>query len=207
MSSSNFNTGLPTPTSAHSSIEAYNFFSNSQVTSPNATPTGRSPTSPLTASSSPIQNRSAFKHEQLRKPRNPMYVPAVLRPTEYQAKCGQRNKGSSSSSLPKMSTTSARRGPAGLMTPPSSAGTSFDSQDGSSIAEIQIAARNIMLGDEYFKSKMHRVVADEWNDDAMEDVAGVPTKEHWKVSPFLLFLFSCDSSSMAGQASRRFRFL
>ena len=90
------------------------------------------------------------------------------------------------------------------MTPPSSAGTSFDSQDGSSIAEIQIAARNIMLGDEYFKSKMHRVVADEWNDDAMEDVAGVPTREHWKVSQFLFFLFPCHSSgsSQADQAGR-----
>jgi hypothetical protein len=90
-----------------------------------------------------------------------------------------------------MATTSASRGPTGLMTPPSSAGTSFDSQDGSSMADVQMAARNMLLGDEYFKSKMHRVVADEWNDDAMEDVAGVPTREHWKVSQAL---FSSSTS-------------
>ena len=52
-----------------------------------------------------------------------------------------------------------------------------------------MAARQILLGDEYYKANMNRIVTDEWNDDLMEEVTGAPTKDHWKVCLTYLFLF------------------
>lgn len=206
--------GLPTPTSATSNpADPYYFFQahtqhQSPYNSASATPTAHSPTSPRTTSTSPTHTFCAYKHEQLRKPRAPLYIPAVLRPTEFHSKCGRKNMTSTApkttigANTKQQQGQGAVKGPAGPLTPPSSAGTSFDSQDGSAMAAAAAGATGaasvgpdgkLLLGDDYFKACMNRIVTDEWNEDMMEDVTGAPTRDHWKVCLFFFCSFcSCS---------------
>jgi len=180
-------------------------------TSTSTSPTTTSPTSPRTSNASPEHRFLHTRHEQIRKPRKAGYIPAVLRPTEYHAKCGIKvNTSASSTSLsqsrsaatsgtvtpstsyPNRNGTSGMMGAAvnmGMTTPPLSAGTSFDSKHDSAIGGDETpSGGRVVFDEEYFKANVNRVVTDEWNEMVMEcEVTGMPTRDHWKVS----LQFSC----------------
>lgn len=54
-------------------------------------------------------------------------------------------------------------------------------------AAVGATSGKLLLGDEYFKAGINRMVTDEWNEDMMEDVTGAPTRDHWKVCLFFSF--------------------
>jgi hypothetical protein len=137
-------------------------------------PAGRgavsAPTTPITQLSSPFGSATTLlgqQHQQLgrmRNARSPLYVPAVLRPTEKNGK--QRSSP-----------------------PTRSSGSSLIEQD--SGASTPTGDGNSIWGDSWRRvltgglcdSNITRVVGDEWNDEVLGAVTGPPTRNHWKVSP------------------------
>jgi hypothetical protein len=122
------------------------------------TPANSSPTSPQMSSAGlvyPSQSR------QIRPPKAPLYVPAVLRPTERPSK-----SSSSKDSSP--------------ITPPRSVHGSLDSlnEDPAPVARQTTFHSVRAASDEAIKSEF------------LGEVTGVPTRDHWKVSLFF-FLFRC----------------
>lgn len=120
------------------------------------TPANSSPTSPQMSSAAlvyPSQSR------QIRPPKAPLYVPAVLRPTE------RPSKASSKSSSP--------------ITPPRSVHGSLDSLNEEPHAPV---ARQTTI-------QSVKAAADEAiKNELLGEVTGVPTRDHWKVSFFSFFL-------------------
>jgi hypothetical protein len=110
-------------------------------------------------------NRSAYMHaKQVRQPKQALYIPAVLRPTEL--------PGSRQTSL----------------TPPRSAHSSMDmSRDSFKFVAPASLASPPMSPDEddsrsfgpWGESSISRVVSDEWN-ETKTAVTGAPTRNHWK---------------------------
>lgn len=111
-------------------------------------------------------NRSAHLHaKQVRQPKQPLYIPAVLRPTEL--------PGSRQASL----------------TPPRSANSSMD-MSGDSFkfnAAASLASPPISPDEDDSRSygpwgpgSISRVVSDEWRDSSACSVTGAPTRNHWK---------------------------
>ena len=175
--------------------QQYNAAYPSQQPSPESstgsTPSNNSPQSPrhaLTAGPPHL----AFQSRQLRPPKSPLYVPAVLRPTEPPP--------SRVSSPPK---NASRLGAAPPLTPPSSAGNSFSHEPPNQRPpnDDDNVLRRI-LGDGPERSgHITRIVTDEWNDDsALEDVTGLPTKDHWKPD-------GASSSCNAPRCDQPFTFL
>ena len=115
-----------------------------------------------------------FQTRQLRPPKSPLYVPAVLRPTERPHRFS--NPGLQNSSF---------SGATSPLTPPSSAGNSFDAKDAGILASYASDAipRRCRL-DDAISHGVTRVVTDEWIQDTFEDVTGLPTRDHWKVSRY-----------------------
>lgn len=105
---------------------------------------------------------------QIRPPKAPLYVPAVLRPTERPS----RNQ---------TSTAPTTRDPSPI-TPPRSVHGSLDSLN-EDPAPIEYQAN--------FQSRntVSKVAEDVWKKgERLGEVTGVPTRDHWKVS---LFVFRC----------------
>lgn len=132
------------------------------------TPANNSPTSPHLASATvllPPQSR------QIRPPKAPLYVPAVLRPTERPSRH-------------QTSTTPTARDPSPI-TPPRSVHGSLDSLN-EDLAPVE------------YKTKFHsrnntvsKVAEDAWKKgERLGEVTGVPTRDHWKVS-FVFAIFAC----------------
>lgn len=139
--------------------------SSTFASAPSTPTTSASPQSPLSSTHStpqrphssrqshhqPINQRHAHRHT-----RSPLYVPAVLRPTE----CLSRQS------------------------PPKSSGSSvFEHADGSaspggSLLWSDGGWRRVMQGG--CDSSVARIVGDEWNDQALGQVTGPPTRNHWK---------------------------
>lgn len=161
------------PTAIQNPMNRYNPYNGlsgpTPYSSSSNTPSTVSPTSPQISSASPSPGKQPAIARQIKPPKNPLYVPAVLRPTEAPAR--HRSRKSSTTSLQRIiaSTSSTP------ITPPSSAENSFDSKDGQRNMEETIQ-RRLLAGE-----GISRVVTDEWNDDVMEDVTGAPTRDHWKV--------------------------
>lgn len=131
----------------------YSLF-NSQQTSPinsaTATPNNTSPTSPRAG----IPAHLSAHTRQLRPPKSPLYVPAVLRPTDP----------------PKRT---AKQSP---LTPPHSKDNSFDDSD-----TLRTLSRR-STGDSG-KGGLGAIVEAEWSSEGLEGfgkVKGMPTREHWK---------------------------
>ncbi|CAD0021332.1 unnamed protein product [Aureobasidium pullulans] len=112
-------------------------------------------------------NRAAYMHaKQVRQPKQPLYIPAVLRPTEL--------PGSRQASL----------------TPPRSAHSSMDmSRDGFKFTTGPASLASPPLSPDEDDSRSYgpwgpgsisRVVSDEWNENNMGAVTGAPTRNHWK---------------------------
>ncbi|KAL1296755.1 hypothetical protein AAFC00_000222 [Neodothiora populina] len=109
-------------------------------------------------------NHSSYLHaRQVRQPKQPLYIPAVYRPTEISV--------SRQSSI----------------TPPRSANNSVDSNASNPI-KFNLPSSPPLSPDEgsersfapWGQGSISRVVTDEWNDDALGAVTGAPTRNHWK---------------------------
>lgn len=111
----------------------------------------------------------AYQSRQLRPPRIPTYVPAVLRPTERPNRC----------SPPKAAQKRISRPGSGPLTPPSSAGNSFEETVDEDEDDEEVLRR--VLEDGMAQSGISRIVTDEWKNRPVEDVTGLPTRDHWKV--------------------------
>ncbi|KLJ13012.1 hypothetical protein EMPG_12024 [Blastomyces silverae] len=134
----------------------------SPVNSATITPANNSPTSPR------LQNAQLrqlhLQSRQLRPPKSPLYVPAVLRPTERATKPSP-------------------------LTPPRSIHGSLDSLDDQQPENAGPITRSSTF--ESVKSAVSKRAEDEWlKDENLGEVTGSPTREHWKAdsaSP------TCDS--------------
>lgn len=137
--------------SSPSQYTLYN--SRSQQTSPinsaTGTPSNSSPASPRTSMHLPYLPAHT---RQLRPPKSPLYVPAVLRPTDP----------------PKRS---ARQSP---LTPPASRHNSFDPFE-------TAAALSRRSTGESGSSDLDSLLENEANTDGLGQVTALPTKKHWKV--------------------------
>lgn len=112
---------------------------------------------------SPTSHHSHLHARQMRQPKQPLYIPAVLRPTE----------------LPCSRQTS--------LTPPRSAHSSMDiNREQVRFAGIASLPISPASDDErafapWGTGSISRVVTDEWNDEPLGSVTGAPTRNHWKV--------------------------
>jgi hypothetical protein len=128
--------------------------------------TSPSTTSSATASpqpASPVQSRAPSwgvpphlqaQARQLRTRRSPLYVPAVLRPTEAPA----------GTSPPKK-----KEGGGG-------GGGGSPGDDGGLASEPESVVSPVST------TSIRRMVTEEWNGESRSDVAGPPSRNHWKVS-------------------------
>ncbi|EMC92047.1 hypothetical protein BAUCODRAFT_38066 [Baudoinia panamericana UAMH 10762] len=125
--------------------------------------------SPPSASISPTNIHSPYVNvRQLRQPRQPMYIPAALRPTD-----------------PPSRPTDVPIGPRALLTPPTSKDSSFDSAKSKAGVSTREVARIIVdspvdVGDvDLLRQGLSRA-ASEGLDDEPGEVTGPPTTAHWK---------------------------
>lgn len=145
--------GMPvqqfTASPTQSQYTLYN--SQSQQTSPinsaNATPKGSSPTSPRSSTLSNISQPT----RQLRPLKSPMYVPAVLRPTDPPRKA-------------------ARQSP---LTPPDSKHSSYDDLDDARSLKRRSTADSGKFGLGEIQEVEDRI-------EGLGKVTGFPTRDHWK---------------------------
>lgn len=131
-----------------------------------ATPTSQTPPS---SNVSPTTYHSHLHVRQLRQPKQPLYIPAALRPTDM--------------ATPPTNIPNRPRAPD---TPPASKDNSFDS------GKSEVAALEEMGGvpirgaaEESDLAKLRRGLsraASEGLDDDLSDVTGPPSRAHWKVS-------------------------
>ncbi|MCJ1255101.1 hypothetical protein MMC24_002917 [Lignoscripta atroalba] len=150
MASNYSSTQTYTTTSPDSQIHLYGAQQLSPVNSVSATPANASPTSPR---SSNILPSLPLATRQLRPPKSPMYIPAVLRPTERPP----------------------RPSP---LTPPRSVEGSVASLDG--LDNGKPPSRR-STGDGKNKESVERHTDGGPTIDLdMEEVTGLPTREHWK---------------------------
>lgn len=114
-------------------------------------PNDPSPTSPLKTS---VLHQLPLQSRQLRPPKSPLYVPAVLRPTERPLKQSP-------------------------LTPPKSLHGSWDSlQDDEAGRPISQQSAGLVKDDALER------VEEEWvGGEGLGEVTDLPTREHWKVSP------------------------
>lgn len=117
----------------------------SPIGSVNTTPNNISPTSPR--SHLPLQTR------QLRPPKSPLYVPAVLRPTDPPAR---------------------RMTKPSPLTPPHSLSNSFDSLNGDKPLSRRTTADSGKFG-------LGVVTENEWAPEYLGQVTALPSRKHWKV--------------------------
>ena len=122
------------------------------------TPTTSAATNPATTSTPPIFNPLPLQSRQMRPPKGPLYVPAVLRPTEI---------------FPKSSPPS----------PPQSFNGSPSSLNDSNNNEptAQMFRRRSTIDSQ--TSGISKLAEKEWMKlEHLGQVTGLPTRDHWKVS-------------------------
>lgn len=127
----------------------------SPVSSATTTPHNSSPTSPRAG----LPSHLSAHTRQLRPPKSPLYVPAVLRPTDPPRRA-------------------LRQSP---LTPPQSQDSSFDDN----IDTARTLARR-STGDSG-KAGLNRADEIEWSTEGLGKVTGPPTRDHWKVCQQYLF--------------------
>lgn len=121
----------------------------SPINSATATPNNASPTSPrvqVPAPHLPAHTR------QLRPPKSPLYVPAVLRPTDPPRRV-------------------ARQSP---LTPPQSSNSSFDNLENARTLSRRSTGDSGKFG-------LGAITEAEWSTEGLGKVTALPTREHWKV--------------------------
>lgn len=145
------------PTSLYSHRPSYSHTSN----------TFSSFSTPPSANISPTNYHPHVHARQLHQPKQCLYVPAALRPTEMSCARGGRRP----------------------LTPPRSVHGSLSSKDSSLSTggmDNSISIPSSPNEDGSMSPErggiISRVVTDEWNEQ-LGQVTGVPTRNHWKVSP------------------------
>ncbi|KAI9838090.1 MAG: hypothetical protein M1819_006245 [Sarea resinae] len=134
-----------------SQIQLYGSQQPSPSDSGSNTPTNASPTSPQPQSK---LNHLPLQTRQLRPPKSPLYVPAVLRPTERPV----------------------RQSP---LTPPRSAQGSWDSN--SDDGKLMMGRRLTVESAKF--AGLGSVIETEWaGDEGFGKITGLPTRNHWKVN-------------------------
>lgn len=138
------------PAASTSQISVYGH--PSPANSATNTPSNNSPTSPRLPNAAlhqlPLQSR------QLRPPKAPLYVPAVLRPTERPHKPSP-------------------------LTPPRSVHGSLDSLNDAEAPDQPISRPSTL---DSSRSGISKLAEDEWmRTEHLGEVTGMPTREHWKV--------------------------
>lgn len=139
-------------------------------TASNASSTSITPTSqtPPSNNISPTNYHSNVNARQLRQPRQPLYVPAALRPNDRVAR-----------------PTDIPTRPRAPDTPPASKDNSFDSARTDSASAIEIAPFLPLLGqgkqdEDDAKIGLIRADSEQYAKDAQTEVEGLPTTAHWK---------------------------
>lgn len=182
---------MSAPTTINNPLNRYSYQQDYQSLTPTSsnsnTPSTISPTSPRTASTSTSPGRWPHSSRQIKPPKTPLYIPAVLRPTENPSR-HRPTKSTSSTSVSRNLASSS----ASPITPPSSADSSWDAREGQKSMEDTIQQR--LMASEGIK----RIVTDEWNNDNFENVTGAPTRDHWKVC----YTSLCDPPYASAQAPR-----
>ncbi|KAK4986856.1 Zn finger protein [Elasticomyces elasticus] len=112
-----------------------------------------SSTTPPSATASPTSHGAHIHAKHIGRPKQPLYVPAVLRPTEMPLR-----------TMP--------------LTPPRSTNNSFDSASSARAVSASYEQGALLGADSVLR--VDRVVSDEWEDEALGDVTGLPTRNHWK---------------------------
>ncbi|KAI9721601.1 MAG: hypothetical protein M1828_005091 [Chrysothrix sp. TS-e1954] len=177
---------LPTPASSTSTTPS----TASPASPPYLLPaqTNSSASTAATSAGSTLPPHFGVQSRQLRPARSPLYVPAVLRPTEH---FGSSNASSKQKAQRhRRGQSEAAAAGASPLTPPASATGSLDgheaADDGVSDARLKFlkSRRGSWIG-EILPAKIARIVTDEWTIDEgrMEDVTGLPTRDHWKPPP------------------------
>jgi hypothetical protein len=120
----------------------------SPINSATATPNNASPTSPRAGPPAhlPVHTR------QLRPPKSPLYVPAVLRPTDPPRRV-------------------TRQSP---LTPPHSSNNSFDDLENARTLSRRSTEDSGKFG-------LGAITEAEWSTEGLGKVTALPTREHWKV--------------------------
>lgn len=121
----------------------------SPVNSENATPNNHSPTSPRT---SLLPSYMPPLGRQLREPRSPLYVPAVLRPTEPPRRVTKPSP----------------------LTPPQSTHNSFDDLENARTLSRRSTGDSGKFG-------LGAITEAEWSTEGLGKVTALPTRDHWKV--------------------------
>jgi hypothetical protein len=134
-------------TPSPSQYTLYNSQQTSPINSATGTPNDTSPTSPRTG---PPPHLPAHTR-QLRPPKSPLYVPAVLRPTDP----------------PRRVTRSSP------LTPPQSMHNSFDDLDNARTLSRRSTADSGKFG-------LGQITEAEWSSEGLGKVTALPTREHWK---------------------------
>jgi hypothetical protein len=147
-------------------------------TSASGTPANTSPVSPRATWAVPPHLQ--LHSRQLRPQKQPMYIPAVLRPTEKPAK----------SSPPKNTVQQS---------------TAYGSPE--SLSDGTAAGQPSQQSPEHIRAQLSRIVTEEWNEENLGPVTGAPSRNHWKVRlcPVSTFFFASSASSLPpfGRRSRR----
>ncbi len=142
-------------TASPSQYNLYNSQPISPANSATATPSNASPVSPR--SGAPIHLPAHTR--QLRPPKSPLYVPAVLRPTEPPRRATKPSP----------------------LTPPQSSNSSFDD-----VENVRTLSRR-STGDSG-KSGLGAIEEAEWIAEGLGKVTGNPTRSHWKVRRYFFIL-------------------
>jgi hypothetical protein len=120
----------------------------SPINSATATPNNASPTSPRAGPPASIPAHT----RQLRPPKSPLYVPAVLRPTDPPRRV-------------------TRQSP---LTPPQSSNNSFDNLENARTLSRRSTGDSGKFG-------LGAITEAEWSTEGLGKVTALPTREHWKV--------------------------
>jgi hypothetical protein len=119
----------------------------SPINSATATPNNASPTSPRAGPPLlPAQTR------QLRPPKSPLYIPAVLRPTDPPKRVAKPSP----------------------LTPPQSINSSFDDLENARTLSRRSTGDSGKFG-------LGAITEAEWSTEGLGKVTALPTREHWKV--------------------------
>ncbi|KZF23999.1 hypothetical protein L228DRAFT_266367 [Xylona heveae TC161] len=148
-------------------------------------PTNISPTSPR-ASNNTLHNLHAHSR-QLRPLKSPLYVPAVLRPTEKPTM--RRQGGRSPPQQPQQQQQQQQYQYQHPLTPPHSKHSSTDSLNGEAAAKRAPLTRSFS---DLAQTKRSIFEDERLNDMAFGEVTGLPTREHWKPDASAP---SCDAAS------------
>lgn len=133
-------------------------------------PTYQRTSTPPSNNVSPSNHSTYIHARQVRQPKQPLYIPAVYRPTEI--------------SLSRQAS----------LTPPRSANNSVDSNNDA--PKFDLPSSPPLSPDDasetsfapWGSASISRVVTDEWNEDVLGSVTGAPTRNHWKVSDAMITL-------------------